>query len=123
MARALPSIAVVLAVVAVMLALFRAPAPQVDPADLATIQQDVDGAIETLNTLSERVGRLERAAPTPGADLSAEVDAVRGDVDDLAAGLENACGAIRDLSSRIDDLAEAIDSSNVALPPSFGGRC
>jgi chromosome segregation ATPase len=125
LARWLPTIAVVIAILALGLAAFRQPeAPPFDPTDLSAIQQDVNDAAAAADALTKRVDALERAATAaPAVDVETELSTVKGDVDDLASGLENACSAIRDLSSRISDLQDSIDRSSIQLLPSIGGRC
>lgn len=125
MARWLPTVAVVLAIIALATAVFRQPeAPPIDATDLAAIQQDLDAASVVADGLSDRVEALERAAATaPDIDVATEIGTVKSDVDDLATGLANACMAIRELSKRISDVQDSIDGSSLPPPPSIGGRC
>jgi hypothetical protein len=124
MARWLPTGALVLAFIALGVAVFRQPdAPPIDSADLAAIEENVQLVNGAVDALSERVDILERAATAGIPGATAELEAVQDAVENLSAGLENACDAIATLSNRIDDVASRTDGSSIPLPPSLGGSC
>jgi hypothetical protein len=130
MARWLPTIAVVIAVIALGVALFRPPeTPSVDYADLeavqAAVQADVDAATATQRDLADRIDALERSASAePAVDVVTELETVKRDVGDLSAGLENACSAIGALSSRIDDIQSfGLTPGGATAPRPIGSGC